>query len=172
MRGFAEYYQLASNFYQGLGLLLYIAQTSLVKTLAAKHKTSLAMIYQRYTDGKEKRLTVVDGKYKSEWLTLKDISRSAKTKEDVDEVYNVMPNLTRSEITERLRAEECEYCGKTAGYFEVHHVRKMADIKDGKEFWQKLMIARNRRKIVLCVECHDLLHAGKLPDFRFKAKST
>ena len=89
----------------------------------------------------------------------------------MDEVYNIKPHFARSEIVERLNAEECEYCGKTGGYFEVHHVRKMADIKDGKEFWQKLMIARNRKKIVVCIECHDLLHAGKLPDFRFKAMS-
>ena len=110
---------------------------------------------------------VVDGKYKSEWFKLKDVNRKAKTK-GVDEVYNHMRHSIRSEITERLNAEECEYCGKTGGYFEVHHVRKMADIKDGKEFWQKLMIARNRKKIVVCIECHDLLHAGKLPDFRYK----
>ena len=89
----------------------------------------------------------------------------------MDEVYNIKLHFARSEITERINAEECEYCGKTGGYFEVHHVRKMADIKDGKEFWQKLMIVRNRKKIVVCIECHDLLHAGKLPDFRFKAKS-
>ena len=37
VRGFAEYYKLAGNFHQGLGLLYYIAQTSLVKTLASKH---------------------------------------------------------------------------------------------------------------------------------------
>ena len=30
MRGFAEYYKLAGNYYRGLGLLHYIAQTSLV----------------------------------------------------------------------------------------------------------------------------------------------
>jgi len=86
-------------------------------------------------------------------------------------MYNSLKHTVRSEIVERLNAEECEYCGKIGGYFEVHHVRKMADIKDGKEFWQKLMIARNRKKVVVCIECHDLLHAGKLPDFRFKAKS-
>ena len=34
VRGFAEYYKLAGNFYRGLGLLYYVAQTSLVKTLA------------------------------------------------------------------------------------------------------------------------------------------
>jgi len=171
MRGFAEYYKLAVNFHKGLGLLQYIAQTSLVKTLASKHKTSVAKIYQRYVDGEDKRLTVVDGKHKGEWFRLKDVNRSGKAKQDVDVEYNSRKHATRSEIVERLNAEECEYCGKTGGYFEVHHVRKMADIKDGKEFWQKLMIARNRKKIVVCIECHDLLHAGKLPDFRFKAKS-
>jgi hypothetical protein len=33
--------------------------------------------------------------------------------------------------------------------------------------WQKHMIARNRKTLVLCVPCHDLLHAGKLPDKRY-----
>jgi hypothetical protein len=169
VRNFAEHCKIASNFYQRLGLLHYIAQTSLVKTLASKHKTSVAKIYQRYTDGEDKRLTVVDGKYKSEWFKLKDVNRSVKAKQDVDVEYNSLKHAKRSEIVERLNAEECEYCGKTEGYFEVHHVRKMADIKDGKEFWQKLMIARKRKKLVICVECHDLLHAGKLPDFRYKA---
>ena len=170
VRGFAEYYKLAGNYYKRLGLLHYIAQNSLVKTLANKHKTSVANIYRRHIDGEDKRLTVVDGKYKSEWFKLKDVNRKVKTK-GVDEVYNHMRHSIRSEITERLNAEECEYCGKTGGYFEVHHVRKMADIKEGKEKWEKLMIARNRKKIVLCVECHDLLHAGKLPDYRYKASA-
>ena len=170
VRGFAEYYKLAGNFHQGLGLLYYIAQTSLVKTLASNHKMNVAKVYQRYLDGDDKRLTVVDGKYKSEWFKLKDVNRSARNKNDVDEVYNIKPHFSRSEITERLKAEECEYCGITGGFFEVHHVRKMADIKDGKELWQKLMITRNRKKIVVCIECHDLLHAGKLPDVRFMAK--
>ena len=140
-------------------------------TLANKHKISVAKVYQRYTDGEDKRLTVVSGKHKSEWFKLKDVNRSERTKKDVDVEYNYAIHTKRTEIVERLNAEECEYCSKTGSYFEVHHVRKMADIKDGKEFWQKLMIARNRKKIVVCIECHKTLHAGKLPDFRFKAKS-
>lgn len=170
VRGFAEYYKLAGNFHEGLGLLHYIAQSSLVKTLASKHKISTAKVYQRYKDGDDKRLTVKDGKYKSEWFKLKDVNRSRKTKMNVDKVYNIAPHFARSEITERLRAEECEYCGTIGGYFEVHHVRKMADIKDGKELWQKAMITKNRKKIVICIECHDLLNAGKLPDVRYMAK--
>lgn len=45
---------------------------------------------------------------------------------------------------------------------------KLSDIKDGTQKWKRLMIARKRKTLVLCVECHDLLHAGKLPDWRFK----
>ena len=171
MRNFAEFCKIGINFHQGLGFLHYIAQTSLVKTLAAKHKISLAQVYKRYTDGNDKRITIKDGKYQIHWFKLKDINRIAKAKTDVDKEYNSSIHSGRSKIVERLNAEECEYCGKTGGYFEVRHVRKMADIKEGKEKLEKVMIARNRKKIVLCIECHDLLHVGKLPDFRCKASA-
>ena len=83
-------------------------------------------------------------------------------------MYNSLRHLVRTELVERLNAEECEYCGKTDGYFEVHHTRKMSDIKEGKALWQKLMSARNRKTMVLCVECHRQLTWGKLPDHRYK----
>ncbi|MBF0236379.1 MAG: HNH endonuclease [SAR324 cluster bacterium] len=71
-----------------------------------------------------------------------------------------------SELIQRLDSNECEYCGKQKGYFEIDHIRKLSDVKEGKTAWQKLMSARKRKTLVLCVECHDLLHAGKLPDWR------
>jgi hypothetical protein len=168
VRGIAEYYKLASNFHHKLGLLHYIAQTSLAKTLAAKHKTSVAKIYRSYTSGNDKRITVLYGGKKREWFKPKDISRKAKTRGDEDVVYNSIMHLGRSEVTQRLNAQECEFCGKIDGYFEVHHIRKMSDIKEGKELWQKLMSARNRKTMVLCVECHRQLTWGKLPDYRYK----
>jgi len=168
VRGFAEYYKLARNFHHKLGLLHYIAQTSLAKTLAAKHKTSVAKIYKEYTDGNSRRITVVNGKNKCEWFKIKDISRRTSTIGDVDVVYNSIIHLGRTELIQRLNAQECEYCGKNDGYFEVHHIRKMSDIKEGKSIWQKLMSARNRKTMVLCVECHRQLTWGKLPDYRYK----
>ena len=168
-RGFEIYYKLADNFTRGLSLFHYIAETSLVKTLAAKHKISVAKVYKTYkSDG---NITVVNGKYKVAWFKLKQVNRKTKVYGDEDMIYNSIQHYSTTEIVERLRAEECEYCRKTGGYFEVHHIRKIADIKDGKEQWEKVTIARNRKKIVLCVECHDLLHAGKLPDYRHKASA-
>jgi hypothetical protein len=42
----------------------------------------------------------------------------------------------------------------------------MADIKEGKQPWQKLMIARKRKTLVRCVDCHQKLTLEKLPDYR------
>ena len=72
----------------------------------------------------------------------------------------------RTELVQRLNARQCEYCGQQKGRLEVHHVRKLSDIKDGKEWWQIMMSRKQRKTLVLCIQCHDRLHAGKLPDWR------
>src|ERR1700741_4275586 len=50
------------------------------------------------------------------------------------------------------------------------HLRKLADIKEGKQPWEKLMMARKRITLVLCVECHQKLTNGSLPDRRHLLK--
>jgi hypothetical protein len=48
---------------------------------------------------------------------------------------------------------------------EVHHVRKLADLKKkGRKKlpdWAKIMIVRNRKTLVVCRICHAAIHAGK-----------
>jgi len=46
---------------------------------------------------------------------------------------------------------------------EVHHVRKLGNLT-GKTNWERQMIQRRRKTMVLCVECHDELHAGRLKE--------
>ena len=60
-------------------------------------------------------------------------------------------------------AQECEWCGTQQGPFEVHHVRKLKNLK-GKAEWEVLMIARQRKTMVLCRKCHVDLHAGRLSE--------
>src|SRR4030095_10326799 len=69
--------------------------------------------------------------------------------------------LESNKSQQRLEANLCEFCGKSGGYFEVHHIRKLKDVK-GKEAWERIMIARRRKTRVAANECHDFLHAGKL----------
>ena len=109
--------------------------------------------------GKARRLKV---------FKLKDMRIPDERSWSVDQVLVRYTTLSsRSELLSRVFANKCEYCSRDAGYFEVHHVRKLADIK-GKSKVDKVMIARRRKTLVLCVECHQLLHAGKLPDMRFR----
>src|SRR5579872_1383202 len=71
--------------------------------------------------------------------------------------------LARSELIRRLNASHCEYCAAQTGPFEVHHVRGLKSIKSGKELWQRIMIARHRKTLILCKRCHRLLTVRKLP---------
>jgi group II intron reverse transcriptase/maturase len=168
LRGLANYYALAHDAKLKLNRLAYIFQASLLKTLASKHKTGVKEIILKFREGKDYVLRYkVNGKERKIGIfKLKDLRPEPKTWEKIDLLPNTCNYERRTEILERMNAQICEYCGQEDGYFEVHHVRKLSDIKDGKEKWQKLMIARRRKTLVLCVECHDLLHAGKLPSWR------
>ncbi|MGR5968220.1 HNH endonuclease [Bacillus paranthracis] len=78
---------------------------------------------------------------------------------------DTLPNKTmytcRTELTQRLLANQCEWCKEEGKSVEVHHVRKLKDLK-GKSKWEVKMIARKRKTMVLCKTCHQDLHAGKL----------
>mgnify|MGYP007127284527 CR=1 FL=1 len=54
-----------------------------------------------------------------------------------------------------------EWCGATDVEIEIHHVRKLKDLS-GKVEWERHMIARKRKTLALCHDCHVKLHAGKL----------
>lgn len=166
--GLANYYALAYGVKSAIGHLAYVAQYSLYKTLANKHKTTVGKIIDRLTIGDYKAVTaVVHGKNKEfRVFQIKDFRPSHYRAGDrnarpADERYR-----STSDVVQRLQARVCEYCGTEDGRMEVHHIRKMKDIKDGKAAWQKLMIARRRKTLVLCVSCHQSLHGGTLPDRR------
>ena len=168
LRGFATYDGLSPRIKQELKKLMYISTCSLFKTLANKHKSSVNKIQRWLRKGKEfvYRYEAASKPRQIKVFALKDMKKALKWG-SVDQVPNtaMYPN-SRSELVQRLNAESCEYCGQDKGYFEVHHVRKLSDLKDGKEPWQRLMIAMQRKTIVLCIECHDLLTAGKLPSWK------
>jgi hypothetical protein len=69
-----------------------------------------------------------------------------------------------NELLKRLLADECELCGSKKNV-EVHHIRKLADIKrkgqNEKPQWVKNMIARRRKTLIVCKECHTNIHAGR-----------
>src|SRR5215213_8122251 len=71
----------------------------------------------------------------------------------------------RSEIVQRLLAQKCEHCGSEAGPFEVHHVRRLADLdrpgRRERPLWVKRMAARRRKSLVVCNRCHQDIHRDR-----------
>lgn len=167
LRGLANYYALAVGAKGKLHKLARMQWVSLLKTLANKHKTSVHHIANRLKQDDGYAL-IVKGEQQTRTIRvfrLKDLTPPEATNPQLDSMYNAFRlTLSHSELIRRLNAERCEYCETTDGPFEVHHIRKMKDVAQGKACWQKLMVARNRKTLILCLRCHQQLHAGTLPD--------
>jgi hypothetical protein len=68
------------------------------------------------------------------------------------------------ELVTRLLANRCEICERS-GNVEVHHIRKLADLgkpgQAGRPAWVAIMARRRRKSLVVCLDCHAGIHAGK-----------
>lgn len=168
IRGLTNYYALAKDVKHKLGRLEYLCHSSMLATLASKHKTSIGKLRKRMSRRGE---LVYESIRSKKGLTLKAYKlKHLKTKKvswnvDVVENTNYFKH-SKTELIDRLNADTCEYCGRTGGFFEVHHVGKLKGLKEGT--LEKSMAAMRRKTIILCHHCHRLSHAGKLPDMRPK----
>lgn len=166
MRGFANFYNLAPK--ENLYILEWAATSSLFITLASKHKTSSQKIRRKLKVGDDHVLRFKVGDKEKCTTVFKIKYRAQPDHRKVDSLPNTFIYSARTEVTQRLAANQCEYCGKKQGYFEVHHVRKVKDLiaKQNKAPWEIRMCARNRKTLVLCIECHKALHAGTLQGWK------
>lgn len=169
--GVVQYYRLAYNLHQ-LNQLKWIMETSLVKTLARKLKISKAKVYLKYKttytnqDGTYKVLEVVVPRKEDKpplvarfgGVTLKWNRWAA-----INEAQTIPIWSKRSEVVERLLAQQCELCGGTER-IEVHHIRKLSDLQakgqTSKPEWVKRMAARRRKSLIVCQSCHNAIHSG------------
>lgn len=140
--------------------------TSFLRTLATKRKSTLMKIARSLKTGPAHYVIMErkkDGTTKPHVLvaSTKQLKRKMVTYEWVDHQPNTWAFHSRSELSQRLSANQCEWCGTREGLMEVHHVRKLSDLK-GKAGWEVQMLARRRKTMVLCKPCHADLHAGKL----------
>jgi group II intron reverse transcriptase/maturase len=168
-RGVAEYYCMAHDRAKKLSKLKRVMQTSMLKTLAAKHKSSLSEMARRY----RVQLSTIDGEFTAYQVVIQREGKDPLVATfggfslgRQDKAINDVPSRNRNgrtEILERLLADKCEYCQKE-GDCQVHHIRKLAALLKQKKVtgWKRLMVIRKRKTLVLCRECHSALHAGRL----------
>lgn len=159
--GFCNYYLIANNCVV-LHNFRYIMEYSMYKTFAGKYRSTVRKINKKYR--RNKLFTVKyeqKGVIKSRTFYKTSFKRRTTAFNGSCDIepYSIA-DVSRTNLTDRLKAEKCELCGAT-GKLIMHHVRNLKDLK-GKESWERLMSARKRKTIALCPSCHRLRHLGKV----------
>ena len=159
--GFCNYYLIANNCVV-LHNFRYIMEYSMYKTFAGKYRSTVRKINKKYR--LNKLFTVKyeqKGVIKSRTFYKTSFKRRTTAFNGSCDIepYSIA-DVSRTNLTDRLKAEKCELCG-TTGKLIMHHVRNLKDLK-GKESWKRLMSARKRKTIALCPSCHRLRHLGKV----------
>ena len=159
--GFCNYYLIANNCVV-LHNFRYIMEYSMYKTFAGKYRSTVRKINKKYR--LNKLFTVKyeqKGVIKSRTFYKTSFKRRTTAFNGSCDIepYSIA-DVSRTNLTDRLKTEKCELCGAT-GKLIMHHVRNLKDLK-GKESWKRLMSARKRKTIALCPSCHRLRHLGKV----------
>ena len=162
IRGLYNYYRIAHNA-TVLNNFLYVMKYSMYKTFAGKYRTSMRKIIQKYT---KNRVFVITYQGKSGEKSVVFYNQGMRrdthvSATDPDIIGRARENRNYTSLVQRLRGCQCEWCGATDVEIEIHHVKKLKDLS-GRAEWERHMIARRRKTMALCHNCHVKLHAGKL----------
>ena len=157
-RGICNYYSMASNFGR-LDYFVYLMEYSCLKTLARKHQRSIGQMIDKYRYGKTWAIPyeTKSGKKYMPIVRFTDMraKRKSRYSQDIDKIVN--PHYGFNELDKRISAKKCELCGAENIAFEIHHINKLKNLK-GKELWEKVMISRKRKTLVVCKKCHYKIH--------------
>ena len=160
LRGICNYYGMASNFCK-LHYFAYLMEYSCLKTLASKHKTSLSKIINKFNDGTGKWGVPYETKLGSKRRYFANYADCKGKGSAMDCISNaaVVYGYAVNTLENRLKAKVCELCGTTeSDHYEVHHINKLKNLK-GKERWEIAMIAKHRKTLVVCRDCHrSIIH--------------
>ncbi len=163
--GLVQYYRLAYNLH-ALQRVKWVAEQSLVKALANKFRTSKGDIYRRFrgthmTLKRDYRVLMVKVDRPGKRPLVARFGGIPLTRNDRAAIGDTPTTIWsgRSEIEQRLLADKCELCG-AEGPVQMHHVRKLADLK-GRIRWEKVMAAHRRKSLAVCDGCHQKIHDGR-----------
>jgi group II intron reverse transcriptase/maturase len=166
-RGIVQYYLLAGDVFR-LHRLRWAMETSMLKTLAAKHRSSVSKMAARYKakvqtpHGLRTRFEASierDGrKALTAWFGGIPLKRQ-KYAVLTDRIHTgpVYPNR---QLVTRLLQGRCELCQQTDN-IQVHHVRALAGLRrpgQPQPEWAHVMTRIRRKSLVVCGTCHDGIH--------------
>lgn len=162
VRGVCNYYSIANN-RSKLHKFRYIMEYSMYKTFACKYRTTKADIIERYRLNKDFAVRYKDykGNDKVRIFWKGSLARNDFPKDcDVDIESSSKPVTYKNNpsLATRLKANTCEWCGKYTTDVVMHQVRTLKDL-DRSLPWNAHMIKINRKTLVVCPQCHEMIHS-------------
>jgi group II intron reverse transcriptase/maturase len=172
-RGVVNYYLLAQNVSR-LNTLRWNAETSMLKTLAAKHRSTVTKMAARH----KAKVITSDG-----LRTCFEARRKREGKKDLVARFGGIPlkqdrraGITdpapvpvpapRKELLHRLRKRSCELCehGATVAVHQIARLDRLGKPGPGQPAWAALMARMRRKTLIVCAACHDHIHATPVAD--------
>ena len=142
----------------------------MLKTLAAKHNSTVAQMAARY------RAKVVTGDGLRNCYEARVTRRGKRDlvarfggialRQDrravVTDTGPVPARLPRRELLLRLRTRTCELCeqGATVAVHQVAGLKQLGKPGPGQPAWAVLMAKMRRKTLVVCAQCHDWIHVN------------
>jgi group II intron reverse transcriptase/maturase len=167
-RGVANYYLLASDVWR-LHALRWNAETSMLKTLAAKHKSTVTKTAARYKTTVETpdglrtcfEARVRRNGKKDLVARFGGIPLRRNMNGFIIDPVPVMVPTPRKELIHRLRTRRCELCeqGTTVAVHQVAKLAKLGIPGPHQPTWAALMARKRRKTLVVCQPCHEAIHA-------------
>ena len=157
IRGLYNYYSLAANVSKECASFAFIMKMSMFKTLGWKLNTSARKVRQKYQKDKDFVIPYNDAKGKQKYRVFYNEGfkkRNAQFDVDYDKLPQTM-YVPYPSLVERLKDGRCELCGKE-GKVVMHHVRTLTKLKGNNE-WEKLMLKRHRKTLVVCEDCNSMI---------------
>ena len=169
-RGIVQYYLLAGDVFR-LHRMQWVMETSMLKTLAAKHRSTVSKMAAKH----KARIDTPNGPRVCFEARIERKNRNPLVarfggiplqQQRSAKVVDRRPawvDYPQKELITRLLADTCEICG-SIGDVEVHHIRALADLAHSgwpPSDWASVMLDRRCKTVVACVSCHDRIHVTR-----------
>jgi hypothetical protein len=168
-RGVVNYYMLAVDVWR-LNELRWFAETSMLKTLAAKYHstvTKMAAKYKAKISTSQGLRTCFEARVQRDnkpdlVARFGGIPLVRKRDAVLKDRAPALPPYPRKELIHRLLMRRCELCNDP-GAVVVHQVRKLASlggVGPDQPAWAAKMAGIKRKTLVVCEPCHKVIHAN------------
>jgi hypothetical protein len=168
-RGIVQYYLLAGDVFR-LHRLRWVMETSMLKTLAAKHRSTVSKMAAKHRnkiDTPHGTRTCFEARIERPGRTplvarFGGIPLHRQVTARLTDRQPIRVDYPHKELVARLLKDTCEVCGHK-GNVQVHHVRALASLAKAPQppnAGTQIMLHRRRKTLVVCGTCHDHTHPG------------